>query len=55
VVEFIALENPEIQFAVPWSQLGLIALVAYAMTLLTTSLPAWQAGRVYPSEALRYE
>ena len=55
VVQFLALQNPEIQFAIPWGQLAQIALVAYGMTLLTTLLPAWQAGRVYPAEALRYE
>ena len=55
VVQFIATQNPEIQFGVPWGQIGLIVLVAYGMTLLTTIIPAWQAGRVYPAEALRYE
>lgn len=55
VVQFIAAQNPEIQFAIPWGQIGLIALVAYGMTLLTTMIPAWQAGRIYPAEALRYE
>ena len=34
---------------------GLIAILAYAASLLTTYLPAWQAARIYPAEALRYE
>ncbi len=55
VVHFIAAQNPEIQFGIPWGQISLIVLVAYGMTLLTTIIPAWQAGRVYPAEALRYE
>jgi putative ABC transport system permease protein len=45
----------ELTFAVPWLQLGTIVAIAYAASLLTTYLPAWQAARVYPAEALRYE
>lgn len=33
----------------------LIVVVAYAVPLLTTYLPAQQASRVYPAEALWYE
>ena len=55
VVAFIAADNPEIEFAIPWGQIGLIALIAYGCTLLTTMLPAWRAGRIYPADALRYE
>ena len=40
---------------VPWSQIGIIVLAAYLFSLLTTILPAWQAARIYPAEALRYE
>jgi putative ABC transport system permease protein len=39
----------------PWSQIGLMALAAYLFSLLTTLAPAWQASRVHPAEALRYE
>jgi putative ABC transport system permease protein len=45
----------ELTFAVPWLQLGTIVAIAYVASLLTTYLPAWQAARVYPAEALRYE
>jgi len=41
--------------AVPWSQIGIIALAAYLFSLLTTILPAIQASRIYPADALRYE
>ncbi|HAJ36662.1 MAG TPA: hypothetical protein DCL15_13325 [Chloroflexi bacterium] len=41
--------------AIPWSQIGLVVLGAYAFSLLTTIAPAWQASRVYPADALRYE
>jgi len=44
-----------IQFAVPWLNLAVIFLIAYAAALLTTFVPARQASRVHPAEALRYE
>jgi ABC-type antimicrobial peptide transport system permease subunit len=42
-------------FAVPWLTLGIVFGVVYAGSLLATLLPARQASRVYPAEALRYE
>jgi putative ABC transport system permease protein len=42
-------------FAIPWTTLGIVVLIAYAASLLTTFLPSWQAARIYPAEALRYE
>ena len=44
-----------IRYTVPWSTLGVIVGLAYFASLLTTLLPASQASRVYPAEALRYE
>jgi putative ABC transport system permease protein len=44
-----------IRYTVPWSTLGIIVGLAYFASLLTTFLPASQASRVYPAEALRYE
>ncbi len=44
-----------IRFAVPWLNLTIIFLIAYGASLLTTFLPARQASRVHPAEALRYE
>jgi len=41
--------------ATPWLPIALIVLAAYLFSLLTTILPAWQASRIYPAEALRYE
>ncbi len=55
VVVAMSKSSPGIQMVVPWAQVGIIVVIAYAATLLTTYLPAWQAARVYPAEALRYE
>ena len=49
-------ENVEtIRFKIPWIQIGIIVGIAYVFSLLTTFLPARQASRIYPAEALRYE
>jgi len=42
-------------FPVPWLNIGAMLLAAWIFSLITTILPAWQASRVYPAEALRYE
>ena len=55
MVANIAKTNNSITLNVPWLQILLIVLIAYAASLLTTYLPSWQASRVYPAEALRYE
>ncbi|MEM7537391.1 MAG: FtsX-like permease family protein [Chloroflexota bacterium] len=39
----------------PWQQIGVIVGLAYLASLLTTVLPAYQASRIYPAEALRYD
>ncbi len=38
-----------------WSDVSLVGLSAFAITLLATIYPAWRAARVKPAEALRYE
>lgn len=53
--ELKAAEMAGLSFAVPWATLGIIVAIAYAMSMLTTYLPSWQAARIYPAEALRYE
>jgi len=55
LVASFAKSNPGISLVVPWTQISVIVLIAYLASLLTTYLPAWQASRVYPAEALRYE
>jgi putative ABC transport system permease protein len=55
VVAFFAKTDPGLHFAVPWLEVAAIVLATYLASLLTTYLPAWQASRIYPAEALRYE
>jgi putative ABC transport system permease protein len=40
---------------VPWLTLGVIFLSVYLVALATTLIPARNAARVYPAEALRYQ
>jgi lipoprotein-releasing system permease protein len=39
---------------VPW-QLGAIAVIALVLSIGATLLPSWQASKLDPAEALRYE
>ncbi len=55
VVVFLSNDFRELTLRVPWGEVGLIALVAYLSALSTTLFAAWQAGRIDPAEALRYE
>ena len=55
LVQSIGEDIPGLKFAIPWGQIGLIVGIAYAFSLVTTFLPARQASRIYPAEALRYE
>ena len=55
LVQSIGEDIPGLKFTIPWLQIGSIIAIAYAFSLLTTFLPARQASRIYPAEALRYE
>jgi putative ABC transport system permease protein len=44
-----------LKFAVPWLNLAIIYAAVLAAAVLTALLPARQASRVYPAQALRYE
>jgi putative ABC transport system permease protein len=55
LVADMAVEIPGLTFQVPWNEILIVSGLAYTMTLLTTWLPAVQASRVRPAEALRYE
>lgn len=53
-VNFFEQFHTGLSFSIPWSELGLIVAIALLASLLAALLPAWQAGRVTPTEALRY-
>ncbi|GAI19834.1 unnamed protein product, partial [marine sediment metagenome] len=42
-------------YQVPWVNIVAVAIIAYGASLLTTYLPARQASKIYPAEALRFE
>ena len=44
-----------LSFTIPWVEIGFILAVTYGFSVLATYLPARQASRTYPAEALRYE
>jgi putative ABC transport system permease protein len=52
-VVFLSRQSPELQFAIPWLDLAGIVLLALGAALLMTLLPARQAARLTPAEALR--
>ena len=52
-VTFLSAINPELRFSIPWDQLALVVLVSLAAALVMTLLPARQAGKLTPAEALR--
>jgi putative ABC transport system permease protein len=54
ITEYAA-DIPGITFQVPWAEIFVVSGLAYAMSLLTTWLPAIQASKITPAEALRYE
>ena len=44
-----------LRFVIPWGEIAVILVLTYAFSLLATFLPARQAARIYPAEALHYE
>lgn len=44
-----------LKLVVPWTNLGLIFLLVYAVALAATLAPAIRASRIQPAEALRYQ
>ena len=55
LIDELRLDEPEVEFVLPWLKVVLISLGAYFFSLLTTILPARQAAAIAPAEALRYE
>ena len=50
----ISKEVDGLKFSIPWLNVTIIVLVAVVFSLVTTYIPARQASRIKPSEALRY-
>ena len=55
VIDEMAKSFAGLRYEVPWFNIITVVIVAYVASLLTTYLPARQAARVYPAEALRFE
>ena len=55
LIDELRLDEPEVEFVLPWMKVILISVGAYFFALLTTFLPARQAAAIAPAEALRYE
>ncbi|GCE14124.1 ABC transporter permease [Tengunoibacter tsumagoiensis] len=53
-VNFFERYQTGLTFSIPWQQLSLIIGVALLASFLGALLPAWQAGKIAPAEALRY-
>ncbi len=54
-VDFFEQFNTGLVYSVPWEELGLIIGIALLAAFLGALLPAWQAGRITPAEAIRYQ
>ncbi|MEE8363341.1 MAG: FtsX-like permease family protein [Dehalococcoidia bacterium] len=55
IVNEIADEVEGLEFTIPWMTVTVIVVITVAASLLMAYLPARQAARIYPSDALRYE
>jgi putative ABC transport system permease protein len=54
-VDFFARFQSGLTLVVPWTEIAVICAAALGASLIAALLPAWQAGRVAPADALRYE
>lgn len=54
-VDFFERFRSGLTLVVPWSELSAICVAAVCASLLASVLPAWQAGRVAPADAIRFE
>lgn len=43
----------DVPFAVPWSTVGILTALAFALSVVVAVLPAWQASKIRPAVALR--
>jgi putative ABC transport system permease protein len=54
-VDFFEQFQSGLTLTIPWRDLAIICGAALAASLFAAALPAWQAGRIAPADALRYE
>ena len=47
--------DQNLRLSIPWLQIIVVVALTYVFSFLATFLPARQASRIYPAEALRYE
>ena len=47
--------DQNLRLSIPWVQIVVIIALTYLFSMIATFLPARQASRIYPAEALRYE
>jgi len=52
-VDFFEPIQSGLTLIVPWGEVGLICAAALLASILASILPAWQAGRITPAEAIR--
>lgn len=55
VIGGFAEQLPGLCYEIPWLQLLVLAGLAYLSSMLITYLPARQASRIHPADALRFE
>jgi putative ABC transport system permease protein len=53
IVDQLSRQFPEIVFAIPWDQIGLITAGAYLAALAMAAVSLWQIGRIPPAAAIR--
>ena len=53
IINQIGETTPGISYIIPWTTISIVVGVGFFASLLTTYLPARQASRIYPAEALR--
>jgi putative ABC transport system permease protein len=54
-VDFFEQYQTGLSLVVPWRDLAIICGAALVASIFAAALPAWQAGRIAPADALRYE
>jgi putative ABC transport system permease protein len=54
IFKSISAEADGLTYSIPWLNVSIIVLVAVVFSLVTTFIPARQASKIKPSEALRY-